>query len=76
MCRPRAPRPRRQNAILEALRKDAPTAQISPATEGRATTTEGTGQPTMGNSVMRADIDFGYVDTEILDVRDRVITSD
>jgi hypothetical protein len=29
----RAPRPRRQNAVLEALREDAPTAQISPATE-------------------------------------------
>jgi hypothetical protein len=28
-----APRPRRQNAVLEAFREDAPTAQISPATE-------------------------------------------
>jgi hypothetical protein len=28
-----APRPRRQNAVLEALREDAPTAQISAATE-------------------------------------------
>jgi hypothetical protein len=29
----RAPRPQRQNAVLEALREDTPTAQISPATE-------------------------------------------